>query len=74
MHKLLLITYVVFLSLTTPAIVNATVIDGSNVYDVYGTEAWLYGYDNSTINIHENSDVSWLYGYDNTNMVLRRLV
>jgi len=68
MHKLLLITYVVFLSLTTPAIVNATVIDGSNVYDVYGTEAWLYGYDNSTINIHENSDVSWLYGYDNTNI------
>ena len=68
MRKLLLITYVIFLSSTTPVIVNATVIDGENIYDVYGSEAWLYGYDNSTINIYENSNVSWLYGYDNTNI------
>ncbi|NOX91090.1 MAG: PEP-CTERM sorting domain-containing protein [Gammaproteobacteria bacterium] len=68
MCKLLFRTYVIFLSLTTSLIVNAKIIDDSNIYDVYGDEAWLYGYDNSTINIYEGSNVSWLYGYDNTNI------
>ncbi|MCF6337441.1 MAG: PEP-CTERM sorting domain-containing protein [Gammaproteobacteria bacterium] len=68
MCRLLFLTYIVFLSLTTSLVVNATVIDGSNIYDVYGDETWLYAYDNSTINIHEGSNVSWLYGYDNTNI------
>jgi len=68
MRKILLRTSVVFLALTTSTIANALVINGSNIYDVYGDEAWLYGYDNSTINAYSGSTVSWLYGYDNTNI------
>lgn len=68
MCKLLQRTYVVLLCLIVSNAVNATVINGSNVFDVDGSEPWLYGYDNSTINVYAGSDVAWLYGYDNSSI------
>ena len=60
MRKLLLRGSILFLSLVASASVNATVVNGTSVLDVYGSEAWLYGYDSSTINVYAGADVSWL--------------
>ena len=64
----LLRTYSVFLCLIFSTAINATIINGSNVIDVYGKETQLKGYDNSKINVYAGSKVSWLYGYDAANI------
>jgi len=45
---------------------NATSITGNDRIDIYNSEASLFGYDTSTINVFNGANVSWIDAYDST--------
>ncbi len=51
-----------------PYEVGATMVSGSDVYDVHGSEAYIDAYENSTINLYSGSEVSWLNVFGDSNV------
>ena len=62
--KVLLVVF--FLCL--PNLAAAISVTGNDAIDVFGFESDLQGYNNSTVNVHEGSEVAWIDAYDEANV------